>query len=324
MQKQLDQNEIDELVRARRGGGGGAAHQEHVVAPWDARQSGQMRSEQLRAISSLHEEFARSLTRALGAFLSADFNANLVSAQYLAYRELLQRLPDVTYLASCRLDPVESVAILQLDLSVAFPMIDLLLGGQGSASPAREVSEIEQQVLESAARIVCRELQSAWRAVAVEFNFDQRLRIDQVQRWLPPDEKTLSLSFELQVAGTRGSLNVAIPAVVAAALLRKIAAECAYPLRRSATHSRERIRQRLAEIPVPITLAIPSLRIGARQLIQVAPGDVVSLPHPLAAPASVQAGNLTLYRAWVVKRQQQRAAQVLAGATTPCATQEQA
>ena len=36
-------------------------------------------------------------------------------------------------MASCRLDPTGLNAALQLDLKVAFPIIDLLLGGEGKS-----------------------------------------------------------------------------------------------------------------------------------------------------------------------------------------------
>jgi hypothetical protein len=40
--------------------------------------------------------------------------------------------------------------LLQLDLTVAFPLIDVLLGGKGSSSvPERQLMEIEEQILET-------------------------------------------------------------------------------------------------------------------------------------------------------------------------------
>ena len=128
MQKVLSQPEIDALVRAARGGG---KIEERASGPrierWDARRAGQIGREQLHAITVLHEGFARSLTHSLGAYLRIVFSATLVSAENLAYREFLQRIPETTYLASCRLDPIGVVAAMQLDLKVAFPIIDLLL-----------------------------------------------------------------------------------------------------------------------------------------------------------------------------------------------------
>ena len=72
---------------------------------------------------------------------------------------------------------------LQIDLKVAFPIIDLLLGGEGKSIPAtREITEIEEQIVESVARIVCRELGAAWQALALEVRFDRRLEPGEAAR----------------------------------------------------------------------------------------------------------------------------------------------
>ena len=130
---------------------------------WDVRRGGQIGREQLQTITLLHEGFARNLTHSLGAYLRVVFAANLVSAEHLIYREFLQRIPETTYFASCRLEPTGLNAALQLDLKIAFPIIDLLLGGEGKSQPEiRELSEIKVQILDAVARIVCRELGAAW------------------------------------------------------------------------------------------------------------------------------------------------------------------
>src|SRR5208337_5575564 len=63
-------------------------------------------------------------------FLRIVFDCSLVSAEHLTYREFLQRVPETTYLASCDLAPAGAVAVLQLDLAIAFPILDVMLGGE--------------------------------------------------------------------------------------------------------------------------------------------------------------------------------------------------
>src|ERR1700689_1599335 len=118
MEKVLNQEEIDAMVRAARRGGDAEASLplQARVEPWDARRAGQIGREQLQAITLLHEGFARALTNALGASLRVVFAATLVSAEHLTYREFLQRVPETTYMASCRLDPMGLNAAMQLDL----------------------------------------------------------------------------------------------------------------------------------------------------------------------------------------------------------------
>ena len=315
MEKVLNQEEIDAMVRVARSGGRVEPRQPSPphVEPWDVRRAGQIGREQLQAITSLHEGFARNLTHSLGAYLRVVFAAALVSAEHLTYREFLQRIPETTYLASCRLDPMGVNAALQLDLKVAFPIIDLLLGGEGKGMAAtRDITEIEEQILDSVARIVCRELGVAWQALALEVGFENRLEPAAAQRLMPPEEKTLSLSFEVTMPEVRGGLNVAVPAVVSNALLRKISANWSHRRPRRATDSRERLMRRLLDCPLQAELGAKDVRVAVSALAGLAPGDVLTFTRSVGEPASLLIAGQEMYRALPARCGNTRAARVLA------------
>jgi len=315
MEKVLNQEEIDAMVRLARSGGQGETP---LPAPphtelWDARLAGQIGREQLQAITSLHEGFARNLTHSLGAYLRVVFAATLVSAEHLSYREFLQRIPETTYLASCRLDPMGVNAALQLDLKVAFPIIDLLLGGEGKTIAAtREITDIEEQILDSVARIVCRELGAAWQALALEAVFEKRLEASAAQRLMAPEEKTLSLSFEVTMPEVRGGLNVAVPAVVSNALLHQISADWNRRPARAASDSRRRLMRRLLECPFQAELGATEVRVAVSELAGLAPGDVLSFARSVAEPASLLIAGQEMFRALPARCGDIRAARVLA------------
>ncbi|HTZ95459.1 MAG TPA: FliM/FliN family flagellar motor switch protein [Terriglobales bacterium] len=312
MEKVLNQEQIDAMVRAARGGNAGAAAAQPVAVRWDARQASQIGREQAQAISALHEGFARNMTHSVGAYLRVAFTAALVSAEHLTYSEFLQRIPEVTYLATCKLVPVDAVALLQLDLAVAFPLIDVLLGGEGkSALPERQITVIEDQILETVMRIICRELQSAWQMLALQFEFEQRQQPEQVQHLMPAEEKTLSLSFELTVAESRGTLNLVFPAVVSNALLRKMSADWSRPKRRSQPDASDRLRTQLLQCPFRVELGMRVPGVPVRDLLDLVPGTVLTLPRAVREPASLRVAEQELFTAIPARRGSSRAAQVL-------------
>jgi flagellar motor switch protein FliM len=108
---------------------------------------GQISTEQLRAISMLNDLFARNLTHNLAAWLRTRFQVNLVSAEQIQFNEFLLRIPEISYVASVRLEPLGALSVLQLDLALAPPVIDLLLGGDGKDGPLRELTDIEESIL---------------------------------------------------------------------------------------------------------------------------------------------------------------------------------
>jgi flagellar motor switch protein FliM len=314
MEKVLTQAEIDAMVRKARGGdaGGNEESKPAVVTVWDVRQAGQIGREQVQSISTLHEGFARKLTHAVGAYLRIEFTAALVSAEHLSYGEVLQRIPEVSYLASCKLSPVGATALLQLDLAVAFPLIDVLLGGEGSGTlPGRQLTEIEEQILETVMRIICRELQSAWQVSGLEFEFESRQQAEQIQRLMPSEEKTLSLSFDITVAESRGTLILVFPAVVSNSLLRKLAAGWVRAKLRAHPDSEQRLRHHLMACPfrVDLGMRIPGVRL--QNLLALSPGTLLLLKYPAERPAALRVSGCEMFVATVARRGWLRAAQVL-------------
>ncbi len=312
MEKVLNQEQIDAMVRAARGGGSQGADREAIVVPWNARQAGQLGRQQLQSINSLHEDFAANLSRSIAAYLRVAFMAKLVSAEHLTYGEFLQRVPETTYLASCRLLPVDTSVLLQLDLTAAFPLIDVLLGGEGKSKPLeRPVTAMESQILETVVGIICRELQAAWQILSLKFEFEQHQEAEQLQHLMAQDDKALALSFEIQVADNRGALNLVFPAVVSNALLRKMGADRARQKRRHQPELVERLREHLRSCPFTVELSVQVSRSSIRELIGLAPGMLLRLHTPIQSPSTIRIGNLDLFGATVARRGALRAGQVL-------------
>lgn len=313
MEKVLNQEEIDAMFRAVRGREGATTPQGQKILPCNFRQAGQINSEQVRSISALHEGFARNLTHWLAAYLRTAFECNLVSVEQIPYREVLSRIPEVAYLATFRLNPMDAVGALQLDLALAFPIIDMLLGGGGKAeAPVRDVTEIEEQILEGVVKIICRELQTAWQPLGLEFVFDQRQQPAQMQRVMAPAEMTLCLSFEIRMSDTRGTLNLAFPSVVSNALLRKLAREWAYQRPHASEEARKRLIQRLLNSPFSVELGFVEVPVRMGDLLSLTPGTLIHLRRTADSPATVSVGGCEMFRATPVRQLGMRAGQVQA------------
>lgn len=313
MEKVLNQEEIDAMFRAARGATGVSAPVQRVKhIAWDLRQAGQIKKEQVRAISMLHEGFARTLTHSLGAYLRVVFETNVVSVEQLTFREFLSRIPDLAYSASFMVNPMGVDGVMVLDLSLTFPIIDLLLGGNGAADQEpREITEIEEQILEGVVQILCRELQTAWQSLDLQFVSKQRLQPAQLQRLIPPGEKALALSFEIKMPATRGMLNVIFPAVVSNALLRKLSREATYQKPHGSAAIGERLRSRIRECPFTVELDATSIAVPISALLKLQPGDVLRLQHSLRQVPKLVVTGQELFEAVPARKGATRAAQVV-------------
>jgi len=316
MEKILNQEEINALFRAvqgRKQPGQPLSLPPRTITACNFRQAASIAKEQLRSVSTLHETFARNLTRSLGAYLRVAFEVNLVSAEQLSYGEFLQRLPEVTYLASMNLRPLEATAAIEIDLSLAFPIIDSLLGGPGRPEAAvREITEIEEQILESVVRIIAREMRAIWQPVLeMEFVFDQRQQQAEILRLMPPNERILSLSFDIRMPEAQGALNVAIPAAVLSTLLRNLALQSTYRKHRTAPGGNVQLRKRLEHCRFPVELLLPSTRVPVSQVLNLYAGQVLELQRPLPDPCELVVRGKGMFMALPVRSGNRRAAKIL-------------
>jgi flagellar motor switch protein FliM len=297
MEKTLKQDEIDALFEAARSSAPDASRPEvrAKVVPYNFSSAGQISNDQLRAISMLNDLFARNLTHNLAAWLRTRFQVNLVSAEQIQFNEFLLRIPEISYVASVRLEPLGALSVLQLDLALAPPVIDLLLGGEGKDGPLRELTDIEEAILGSVVEIICRELTAAWQPVGLSFNFERRQMQTQVARIMSVTEKTLCLSFEIRMPHSSGLLNLAFPAVVANTILRRLTSD--WGRRRHAGETRTRMEVSARRIRFGGSLQLPTVRLPASVIESLELGTVLRLDLPANTLPMWQAGGQPLFEA---------------------------
>jgi flagellar motor switch protein FliM len=199
--------------------------------------------------------------------------------------------------------------VLQLDLALAPPIIDLLLGGEGKDGPLRELTEIEESILGSVVEIICRELTAAWQQVGLSFNFERRQMQTQVARIMAVTEKTLCLSFEIRMPHSSGLLNLAFPAVVANTILRRLTSDRGTG-RRHAGDSRARIEEASRRIRFGASLQLPTVRLAARTIENLEPGTVVRLDLPANTSPEWRVGGQLLCPAQAIRSGAHRAARI--------------
>ena len=310
-EKTLKQDEIDALFEAARSSAPDASRTETRarVTPFNFSSAGQISSDQLRAISMLNDLFARNLTHNLAAWLRTRFQVNLVSAEQIQFNEFLLRIPEISYVCSVRLEPLGAVAVLQVDLGLAPPIIDLLLGGEGRDGPIKELTDIEESILASVVEIVCRELTVAWQPVGLSFNFERRQMQTQVPRIIPVTEKTLCLSFEIRMPHSSGLLNLAFPAVVANTILRRLTSDWGRRRHHSA-ETRERMDTAARRIRFGCSLQLPTVAVAASEIEKLEPGSVLRLNLAANAAPELRVAGQRLALGAAIRQGPHRAARI--------------
>src|SRR5580700_3668587 len=182
---------------------------------FDFRKPGQTPGSQMRAVEVLKQKFVHRIVSSLSAYLRSSVTAQLLGVDHIPYGDFLRGLPSPTCVVSIGMRPHEGNAVLELNPSLVFPIIELLLGGTGKASvvASREITEIEQHVLDGLFRVIMQALADAWKDV-----LPVTLTLDSVGREArlihAPHEPMVAVSIDVKLEDGGGRLNLAVPSEI--------------------------------------------------------------------------------------------------------------
>ena len=139
------------------------------------------------------------------------------------------------------MDPLKGSAILEIDPAMTFSIIDRLFGGQGEGAKfSRELTDIEQSVMEGIIVRVLGNLREAWSTV-----IDLRPRLGGIEtnpqfaQIVPPTEMVVLVTLETKVGEVEGMMNLCIPYLTIEPIISKLSAQYWYSSVRRGDDRRE-------------------------------------------------------------------------------------
>src|SRR5229473_8434713 len=305
----LSQDEIDDVFRHLRDTVEDDDPAKRAL-PYDFRRPDRIAKDQLRAIHLLHENFARSLASSLSAYLRAYVAVNLVSVEQLSFVEFTQCLPSPTCLAALAMKPYDGNAVLEINPSLVFPILEMLLGGAGKVATKinREITEIEQSILEGFLRIVLNDLRNSWSAVTpIDFSIDSYENEPQLLQILAPNEAIVAISMEVRIGDTAGVMNISIPSIIIKMLRQKFDQQ--WSVRKTQATEEEHARMlrlvRPANLRLDLRLRGPTLDVET--LLGLEEGDVLAFDYSTSRPLDLLVNGALKYRGEAVSAGQKRA-----------------
>ena len=112
--------------------------------PYDFRRPERIAKDQLQSIHLIHENFARSVASSLSAFLRSHIVANFISVEQFSFADFARSLPTPSCLLALGVHPYEENSVLQIDRSLNFEVLEMLLGGAGKSTAKidRDITDI--------------------------------------------------------------------------------------------------------------------------------------------------------------------------------------
>jgi flagellar motor switch protein FliM len=305
LSRQLSQQEIDAVFLNIQD-----HKRESPAVKFDFRRPDRIPKSQVRAIHLLHDTFVRNLVSSLSAYLRSYLTVNLVSVEQLSYSEFLDGLPSPTCMVSMGLSPYDGSGVLELNPSLVFPILEMLLGGSGNASASiqRDITEIEQKLLDGLFRIILHDLREAWKSVtAVDFTIESMETEPQLLRLLAPNEAVVSIGIEIRIGETVGMMNIAVPSIVIKMMRQKFDQQ--WSVRKTHASEAEQARVlrflREAEVVLEARLEGPTLRV--RDLLDLREGHLLTFDYPVDRSVELEVNGSQKFTAHMVSTGKKRA-----------------
>jgi flagellar motor switch protein FliM len=262
------------------------------ISPYDFKRPERVGKEQMRSLQTMHESFGRNFGASLSALLRTIVELKLTSVDQLTYSEFVFSLESPTCFNLINAAPLEGQLILDINLSLLFPIIDRLLGGGNDAAPPnrRPLTEIELRLVSRITDLFCAELKHAWENV-VELN----LSIDRVEsnpqlvQIVPPNEVVVLSSFELTLGEARGMMNLCIPFNAIERISTRLLSNSwvSYGKRSATPEMIERISGRLSRSQVELVVELADTTISTSDLIGLRVGDIIATEKDVQRPLVV-------------------------------------
>ena len=238
-----------------------------------------------RTLTAIHEGYARDVGTALSAFLRADILATLREISGVSVSSYLSSLPSPTCLMVFRLHPRTDLMYLYLESKVVFGLLEILLGGTGSAVPvaSRNLTEIEWSLLEEVIRVVVHPLAEAWKFfAAVEFEVDSLISEPSLLPVPQPAQPMTRLTFDLGIGQESGIVEMILPASFLDSAAKAL--ETSSPRQNEPEQDLGSRIQRLQDATVDLEVRLDGPTVAFQDLLKLQRDQVVSFDYPLDRP----------------------------------------
>lgn len=307
----LDQNEVDVLLAAVESGDAPAAVDEVVpkifsrtrkdldsveIREYDFKRPERVSKDQMLALETLHEAFARNFGASLSGFLRTIVEVRVAACEQMTYGEFVAGLPNPTSYNLIQPDVLEGQMCLEVSPLIIYPIIDRLLGGtnQDLFIPQRPMTPIEQRLISNVLRRGLDALSEAWESVCkLNFEIVAHESNPQLVQIVPPNEVVMVIGLEVRMASRAGTMNLCIPYNVIEPVMDDLSSQSWFAVTRNddSASCEKLITQNLDQTGVDVSAILAETKITLRELSELGTGDLIVTTKNAKDPALVLVGQ---------------------------------
>ncbi len=302
----LNQDEIDSLMGAMENGELDELENEDTsslkMKEYNFRRPNLITKDQLRNFETIHETFSKEMTSALALMMRTNTNFNLVSTEQQQYGEFIESLPKVSHILKFSTEELPGVALIEMNLSLAFGIIDILLGGEGEvATEIRVPTDIEISIMAPFMEKILERLQFCWISLMEVKIKQEGVEADpEYVQAAPTDAPVVILSFDVKLGNANGIINICYPMPMIQAVneyLDGVSGQMdSYYGKKADDETRAQVFSTMLDVPMPFKVELGRARIKGRELMDLSTGDVLILDTKINELLTMKISGREVYK----------------------------
>jgi flagellar motor switch protein FliM len=175
--------------------------------------------------------------------------------------------------------PLDGNGILEINPSIAFPMIDRLLGGKGDPyENSREFTDIELNLFDAILSVVMKDLKESWGPITELFPIvEAKESSPNVVQIVAQNEVVIMVVMEIIIGNSSGMMNICYPVIYLESILSRLASR---DLMLGGTSSSKKSRNKelnalLGGARVNIQAMLGKTELSLQELLDLQLGDIL-------------------------------------------------
>lgn len=263
------------------------------AVPYNFRRPDRLSKDQVRGLYLLHDLFAHSLSSNLPLVLRAISEVSLISVEQQSYAEYLRGLSDPTTIFTFSVESLRGTFAVEINSSIAFPIIDRMLGGEGKAvSEKRAATELEMKILEGFLPVVTDNYREAWKPI-FEFRIDSagRETRPQMLQIVPPNEVVVAVVYQMQIGEAKGAMSFCLPVAMLEPVIGKFTQSSYTSNKTTPPEATLALLETLSRVRLPVSAELEQVSASVSDLMTLAVGDVIRTEHRVEKPVKILIGG---------------------------------
>ena len=281
----LSQEEIDALLEVVDEEGDASSMEvpastkddQRQIVIYDFKRPNRVSKEQLRAIKGIHDKLARNLASQISSVMRSIVEIRLHSVDQMTYGEFLMSLPSPTSFNVFSIKPLDGNCVLEINPSIAFPMIDRLLGGNGeNFETSRELTDIE---VNAVLRMIMQRLKESWAMITDMYpNVEAKESSPNVVQIVSQNEIVIMVVMEIIVGNSSGMINICYPVIYLEPILSRLANRDIMLGETSAKKSRNKeLKTLIGRAEILYEAILGQTVISVNEFLNLKEGDILRL-----------------------------------------------